>query len=218
MGTFAVRYEAACRFVLMLAVIGGSMVLFTLRGAVVAGLFPSIAAVCATFRTWILDADRSWSVVHTFRVFSEAWRDEFPRANWPGYGIAAVWAVLLVDYRILSQVALDAWGSAASGVVIVVTILFAVFSLAFWVVRANFDEPVGWLARTTAQMIIARPACTLVLLALMFLTIWLAVTAPALAFIAGPPALIFAAVGVVYAFGRLSGFDVREPRLEGNLT
>jgi uncharacterized membrane protein YesL len=150
--------------------------------------------------------------VHGFRVFAEAWRDEFPRANWPGYGIAAIWTLLWVDYRILSQVALDAWGSAASGVVVVVTLLFAVFSLVFWVIRANFDEPIAWLARTTAQMIIVRPACTLILLALMLLAIWLVVTAPALAFIAGPPALLFATVGIVYAFGRLPGFDVREPK------
>ncbi|MDY0912957.1 DUF624 domain-containing protein [Rathayibacter festucae] len=207
MASLAERYEAACRVVLLIVIVSAAMLVFTLRGAVVAGFFPSVAAAHAVHRARLLDADGSWSLRRTVSTFARSWHDEFPRANLPGYALLGVGAVLWVDHRILGGLEVDAVGVAVTGVLLVVSALFALFAVEFWVVRAHFAERTRWQLRTAALLLLARPLCTLMLAAVLFLLLALATSAPVLGLAAAGAVLPFAATAVVHAFGRLPGFS-----------
>ena len=67
MKRFAVGYEFLCRIIMMIVVVNVAFVAHTLLGLIVGGLFPSVAASYATFRSWLLDVDdRSWTVKRTW--------------------------------------------------------------------------------------------------------------------------------------------------------
>lgn len=205
--SIALRYEAACRAVVVVFVVNAAMILYALRGAIVLGAFPSIAAAYSTYRTWLLDEDRSWTASRAFRTFGEAWRAEFPRANGPGWALTAIWLVLLLDHRILQRAEVDELGLVASGILVLVMAFSAVFTPLFWAVRANFDEPGRWLVVRTAQMVIARPLCTLTVIAAELVVGWTAVQVPAAAVLMGPAATIFVVCAIVFSFGRLPGMS-----------
>ncbi|ROS29821.1 putative membrane protein YesL [Rathayibacter sp. PhB127] len=207
MASLAERYEAACRVVLLIVVVSAATVVFTLRGAVVAGFFPAVAAAHAVHRARLLDADGPWSLRQTVSLFARSWRDEFPRANLPGYVLLGVGAVLWVDRRILGGVEVDGLGVAVTGVLLVVSALFALFAVEFWVVRAHFAERTRWQLRTTAQLLLARPLCTVMLGAVLLLLLALATSLPGLGLVAAGAVLPFAATVVVAAFGRLPGLS-----------
>ena len=57
MKRFAVGYEFLCRIIMMIVVVNVAFVAHTLLGLIVGGLFPSVAASYATFRSWLLDVD-----------------------------------------------------------------------------------------------------------------------------------------------------------------
>ena len=84
MASLAERYEAACRVVLLIVVVSAATVLFTLRGAVIAGFFPAVAAAHTVYRARLLDADGDRSLRRAVALFARSWREEFPRANAPG--------------------------------------------------------------------------------------------------------------------------------------
>ncbi|QHC58895.1 DUF624 domain-containing protein [Rathayibacter sp. VKM Ac-2760] len=210
MAAIAERYEAACRVVLLVLVVSAAAVLYSLRGLVVAGVFPSVAAAHATYRAWLIGDDRSWSVRHTVSTFARAWREEFPHANTPGYVLLAVGGVLWIDHRVLGAVEVDGTGVAVTGILLVVSALFTLFCLVFWIVRAHFQERTRWVVRTAAQLLVARPLCTLLLGAVLLLLLQLAASVPALGVLAAAAVLPFAASAVVFAFGRLPGFSARE--------
>ncbi|NRG39305.1 DUF624 domain-containing protein [Rathayibacter sp. VKM Ac-2804] len=211
MASLAERYEAACRMVLLVLVVSAAMLVFTLRGAVVAGFFPSVAAAHAVYRARLLDADGPWSLRRTVSTFARSWSDEFPRANLPGAVLLGVGALLWADHRILGGLEVDAVGVAATGVLLVVTVLFALFAVEFWIVRAHFAERTRWQLRTTALLLLARPLCTLMLAAVLLLLLALATSAPVLGLLAAAAVLPFAATAVVQAFGRLPGFRPSSP-------
>jgi uncharacterized membrane protein YesL len=205
----AVRYEIACRAILLILAVSVGMVAYTIRGFVIGGVFPSIAAAFPTYRAWLIDPDKSWSAVRGFRTFGRAWREEFPRANLPGAALTGVWIVLWIDHRILQQVEIDTVGLVASGVLLVVIALTGVFSIVFWAVRANFAESTRWAVRASVGVVLARPLCTIMLLGLQLIYLWLALSYPAAVIALGPGAPLFAVCLIVFAFARLPGASAR---------
>ena len=207
MASLAERYEAACRVVLLIVVVSAATVLFTLRGAVIAGFFPAVAAAHTVYRARLLDADGDRSLRRAVALFARSWREEFPRANAPGAVLLGAAAVLWLDHRILGGVDVDGIGVAVTGVLLVVSALFALFAVEFWVVRAHFEERTRWHVRTTVQLLLARPVCTLMLGAVLLLLLALATSLPGLGLAAAGAVLPFAATAVVAAFGRLPGLS-----------
>lgn len=212
---FAVGYEQLCRVVLLAVTVNVAMLVHTLAGAVVVGFFPSLAAAYGTWRSWLLDDDRSWSVRHSWQVFHRLWRTDLAAANALGWPQAAIWAVLLYGHWLIAHnpaLRMSRLGAACAGVSIVVIVLFGLFTLLSWAVFANFDESAGWTMRVTAQMVIARPLCSLALAALVVLVAGTWQTWPGILAAFGLSVPAGAAVGCVYALGRLPGMSRAERR------
>jgi len=206
----ATGYERLARAILTVFVANVAFVAHTLLGLVVAGFFPSIAASAATFRTWALDETRSWTVRETWTVFHRAWRAELGSANAFGWPQLAVWLLLVWDYYLANSNDMGVMGVAVSGMLLLVNVLYGVFVMISWVVRANFDERAWWVVRTSLRMVIARPLCTVMTMAVLVLTVWAWYTWPGVLVTFGFALPAFAVVLVVYSFGRLPGMDARE--------
>ena len=209
MKRFAVGYEFLCRVIMMACVVHVAFIVHTVLGAVVGGLFPAVAASYATYRTWLLDVgDRSWSISRTWSVFHQAWKEELGSANALGWPMFLVWMLLVWDYYLVSWNDMGVIGLVASGVLVVVNIFYGLFMMVTWAIHVNFDERALWVIRMSAQMVIARPLCSLMIAALFVVTAWAYVTWPGLAVAFGVSVPVFAAMMAIYSFGRLPGMDV----------
>lgn len=210
MSGFAAVYERFARVVLMVFVANVAFLAHVLLGVVIAGFFPSVAASATTFRTWALSEDRSWTVRRTWTVFHRAWKTELVPANAFGWPQLTVWLLLVWDYYLVNWNDTGAIGSGVSGLLLFVNVLYGVFALTSWIVRANFDEHAWWIVGTSMRMVIVRPLCSLMTVALLLITAWAWCTWPGLLVTFGLALPMFAAVVAVYSFGRLPGMDIRE--------
>ncbi|WP_258184669.1 MULTISPECIES: YesL family protein [unclassified Bifidobacterium] len=209
MQRFAVGYEFLCRIIMMLMVCQVAFIVHTVMGLVVGGFFPSVAALYATFRTWLLDVkDRSWTIRQTWTTFHRAWKSELASANLFGWPQTIVWALLVWDYYLVNWNDMGVVGYAVSGVLLLVNVLYGLFVLVSWTIRANFDEGPWWVVRTSVSMVIARPWCSCMVVALLVATVWLYHTWPGLGVALGVTAPVFAVMMAIYSYGRLPGMDI----------
>lgn len=209
MSRFAAGYEAIARALLVVVVINVAFIAHTVAGAVLGGFFPSVAASCTTARTWAIDTDRSWTVRETWRVFHRAWLEELRGANAVGWPLLAGGLVLVWEYYVVNWNSTGVLGAASSGVLLVTILAYGVFSLVVWVVRANFDERPWWIVRTSVQLVLARPLCTVMILAVVALTVWCWWTWPGTLMAFGFALPLVATVLCVYSYARLPGMDAR---------
>lgn len=207
----AVGYEFICRIIMMVFVAHVAFLVHTLMGVVVAGFFPSIAAACSTFRTWFLDArDRSWSIRQTWTTFHKAWKEEFKQSNIFGWPQFLVWALLVWEYWLTMNNYMGTMGIIISGLLLLLNLFYGLFVFISWAVRANFNEGPMWVVRTSLTMVIARPLCSVMVLALFIITIWLYYTWPGLMIAFGLAVPLFLVMATVYSWGRLPGMDIHE--------
>lgn len=209
MNGIAGGYERGARVVLMVFVVNVAFVAHTLMGLVIAGFFPAVAASYATFRTWVLSVDRGWTVKDTWVTFHRAWKDDLRAANAFGWPQLVVWVLLAWDYYLANWNDMGVAGLAASGLLLLANVFYGLFVLASWVVRSNFAERPWWVVRMSLQMVIARPLCSAVIVALLIATVWAWSQWPGILMIFGFAVPIFAVVIAVYSFGRLLGMDAR---------
>lgn len=71
--------------------------LFSLKGGILLGIFPSIAAVFKIILKWFVDRDEAFKIFH---VFNETWKSYFKVANQIGYTLAVSFGFLYLDLRI----------------------------------------------------------------------------------------------------------------------
>jgi uncharacterized membrane protein YesL len=206
---FALSYERLCRTVVMIFVVNAAMVFHTLLGAVLVGFFPSIAAAHTCYRSWLLDEDRSWTVKHTWKTFHRAWKQELASANAFGWPLGLCWALLIFDYWVVNWHDVGGHiGIAVSGALVVLIAVFGVFTLLAWVLRSNFEEAGLWVAKTTMQMVIARPLSSLMITLLFLLNVWVWYTWPGVLVVFGLSIPAFLSSIVVYSYARLPGMDI----------
>lgn len=205
MGSFAIGYERFCRMLLMVFIVNIAIVVHTIIGIVILGLFPSIAAAYATYRTWLLSDDKGWTVRETWTTFHAAWREDIISASLFGWAQTAVFAVLAYSYWLVLHNDMGTLGYAASGVLLLALVFMGLFSFLSWVVRANFAEPNRWAVRMTLQMIIARPICSLLTILLFLLTICIWALWPGILMVFGISVPIGLMMVVAYYYGRLPG-------------
>ena len=203
--SFAIGYERFCRGILTVFVVNVAMLVHTVLGLVVGGLFPSIAAAYATYRSWLLAADRGWTVRETWSVFHTAWRAELRSANLFGWATAAVWAVLGYAYWLVLHNDMGPLGYAASGVLLMTLVFWGLFTLLAWALRANFAETNGWAALMTLQMVVARPLCSLLTALLFLVTVCVWAMWPGILAVFGISVPILLSAYVAYVFGKLPG-------------
>ena len=215
MSRFAVGYEFICRVILMIAVVHVAFIIHTLLGLGIVGLMPSIAASCATYRTWLLDVDdRSWTVKRTWLTFHKAWKADLKQANIFGWPQMLVWMLLIWEYWFVQHNDLGVVGIGVSGVLLVINLVYGLFVFMSWPVRSNFDQSPWWVVRTSLSMVVARPLCSLMVLLLFVLTVWAYWQWPGLVMVFGVSVPVFATMMAVYSWGRMPGMDIHvlEPR------
>ncbi|MGB4966890.1 MAG: DUF624 domain-containing protein [Candidatus Saccharimonadales bacterium] len=212
----ALGYERLARIVMMVFVVNVAFTAYTLAGAVVAGVFPAVAASYATFRTWALSKDTAWTVKRTWVTFHRAWIADLGSANAFGWPLLAVWLLLAWDYYLANWNDLGVVGFAVSGVLLLVNVFYGLFVLVSWAVRSNFEERPWWIVRTSLHMVIARPLCSSMVVVLLCLTAWAWSTWPGILMTFGFAAPVFAVVMAVCTFGRLPGMDVRAGRWQAS--
>lgn len=183
--------------------VNAAIVVFTIRGLIVAGFFPAVAAAAGTYRRWLLSDEKRWGIIETWRCFSALWHSEMPNANSLGYALAAAWTLVLFDYRVLTVMQLGVIGPFIAGILIVVALFLLLVTAVIWPVRATFAESTWWQVRYSANLILARPLCSLALTAEFFIVLWGLVYYPAIVVTAGPSALLFITTVTVFAFGHL---------------
>lgn len=209
MKKFAQKYEFVCRIIMTIITSHVAFIAHTLLGVVVIGFFPSVSALFATYRTWILDVDdRHWTMKQTWLTFHEAWKSDIRGANLYGYPLAFLLGVWIWEYYLTNWNDLGAIGYAISGVLIVLIVFHFVFLLFLGMLRAHFQQKAGWLISRSLQMVIARPISTVLIVALFLLIVWLDWLWPGLFMAFGISPLIFAVVAVTYSFSRLPGMDI----------
>lgn len=211
MKRFAVGYEFICRIIMMVFVVHVAFILHTLLGGVVLGFFPSIAASCSTFRTWLLDIqDRSWTVKQSWVTFHQAWKSELKGANIFGWPQLLIWGLLVWEYWLTMSNDMGTFGLAVSGLLLLLNIFYGLFFFISWTVRANFDEGPLWVTKASLVMVIARPWCSLMVLLLFLIMVWAYYTWPGLMMAFGLSAPFFAVMAAVYSWGRLPGMDMHQ--------
>lgn len=210
MSKFAVRYEEFCQVVLQLLVVNAAIVWHTLKGFIVLGIMPSIGATHALYRTWLMDADRHWSLSRTWRTFAEAWHKDLGSANKTGWAFAGFWALMAVDFAIMENAEVGTLGLIASGLLIATGVGALAFTPTYWLLRSHYDEPPRELLRSTVRLVLARPAYTAVLLASAFIALWLTITWPAITFFLGLAPLILAVCAIGYSFARVPGMSAHD--------
>jgi uncharacterized membrane protein YesL len=206
---FSMSYERLCRMVVMIFVVNVAMVLHTLLGIVVVGFFPSMAAAHSSYRSWLLSEDRSWTARHTWSVFHDSWKQELRSANAFGWPLALAWLLLIFDYWVVNWHDVGGHiGIAVSGALVVLMAVLGVFTLLAWVLRANFAESGWWIAKTTIQMVVARPLCSLMTTVLFLLMVWVWYTWPGVLMVFGLSVPAFLSSIVVFSYARLPGMDI----------
>lgn len=160
-------------------------ILGVLAGGAVLGLFPATAAVHSVLRADLVDAarerdgsaplrrDRLWA------SFWNAWRSEFGRSQRLGALLVAGWTLLLVD-RLVVRAGIGEVTGFASGVLVVLTVLWALVSVVVWPLSAHFTDPLPRLLRMTMVLMAARIPLTLSIAAVLAATLWLWGTLPGL--------------------------------------
>lgn len=206
-GAFARGYEKVCRAILLVFVINVAIVAHTLLGIVVAGFFPSIAAGFSTYRSWLLDSDREWSVKQTWMCFHRVWKQELISANQMGWALAAAWALLGYSMFLVLSNDMGVAGYASSGLLLLAVVILSLLSLMVWAVRANFAETNRWAAHVAMVMIIARPACSLLLIAVAILAVLATFTWPGILAAFGLSLPIGLTQACVWAAARLPGMS-----------
>lgn len=208
MAKFSLMYEKLCRAILTIFVVNVAILVHTLAGLIIVGLFPSLAAANATYRTWLLSDDRSWTVSQTWKLFHREWKSNLKSSQVLGYLQLVVGILLAYDYWIVNTNARTGMtGVVLSGFLAVLLVVFLLFSVMSWVMASHFDEGLAWIARTSLGMVVARPLCSLMLLCTIFLIGWVCCRWSGVFVGFGFSLLVFAGQAVVYSFGHLSGFS-----------
>lgn len=136
----------------------------TLRGGIVAGIFPATAAVHGVLRADARRQDLSPGEVPELRglptQFMQLWRAELASANKLGAVLTVLWALLLLDRALVTNLDLGALGPVLAGAHTVGGIVLAVLTVLVWPLQAHFDEGPFALLRRSIVLVLGRPAIT----------------------------------------------------------
>lgn len=149
-----------------------------LAGGVLLGAAPATLALNAVIRRDLLNrtlesrnlGGREYPGL--WREFWRVWRHEFWRAQAIGAVVLAGWILLRLDRVVLLGGVgdLTAW---LSGLVVVLSVLWAAVTVIVWPVAAHFHEPVYRVAMLTLVLGLSRPVQSLATLAVAAGWLWL---------------------------------------------
>ncbi|WP_146197444.1 YesL family protein [Promicromonospora sp. AC04] len=192
-------------------VVNLAILVHSFLGLVVVGWFPSVAAAYGTWRHWFRESAPQWTARETWATFHHLWRGELGAANLLGWPLTLAGALLVLELRLMTHEVAGASGAATGGALTVILFALVLFAMLVWVVRAHFDQTSWWAARTTVQMLLARPICSLMLAVLGLITLWTWSQWPGLLVVFGAALPIFLVTAIVYYLGGLPGFGAPRP-------
>ncbi|WP_454293664.1 YesL family protein [Salana multivorans] len=184
-----------------------------LLGAVVVGVFPATAALTAVLRRdrmaadgWAHSADRPRLPIE----FHQVWRRELVAANGLGYLLAALWAFVLLDHRMLRTVEIPL-APVLQGLLWLLTAALVCVTATVWVLQAHFAEGPLRLLRRAGVLLVGRPLLSLACAATTVATACPYYLLPGLVVVFGVVVPTAVAVGLVWRSGVL-------PRPDGTST
>ncbi|QOR70897.1 DUF624 domain-containing protein [Ruania alkalisoli] len=140
---------------------------WTLRGGVLAGIFPATAALHGVLRDDIrhalhypgepLGLDRAGRRALRTR-FAGLWRAEFGPANGLGAVLTVAWALVIVDRIVVGTLDLGGLGPVLAGGLTVAGAVLGVLTVLVWPLQAHFDDGAFALLRRSAVLAGGRPA------------------------------------------------------------
>ncbi|MBZ2197420.1 YesL family protein [Occultella gossypii] len=134
--------------------------LYTLRGGVVAGVFPATAAVHAVLRRDLMRPDDPHR--EPLRVeFGAAWRAELGSANVIGYVLTTAWVLLLVEHHVLTSGGAQGLAAGVAALLWFAAALLFVLCASVWMLAVHFDEGPLATLRRAALLALARPLTAL---------------------------------------------------------
>ncbi len=139
-------------------------------GGVILGAAPATMALNAVIRRDLLNqALEAGNLVVAerpglWREFWRVWRTEFWHAQAIGAVVLAGWEVLGLD-RLVLRGGIGEVTPWLSGLVVVLSVLWAAVTLIVWPVAVHFDEPLPRVAKLVVVLALSRPAQSLVALA-----------------------------------------------------
>ncbi|WP_156253443.1 YesL family protein [Pseudactinotalea terrae] len=189
---------------------------YTLRGAVVLGIFPATAAVHAVLRQQERDGDDDelprWRPLRT--AFAEHWRRELWPANRLGLLLSLMWSVLLASRAVVERVDLGAPGPLLAGGHTILGVLLGLVTMLAWPLQAHFDDGAPALLRRALVLVLGRPAISLLAGAGVGLVLCAYYLLPGLVPVFGVPATAAIATACLWRTGVLMA-RAPSPRLGG---
>lgn len=205
--------ETIGRGAILLVTCQVAFLVHTVMGVVVAGLFPALAALYGTLRSWLIEeSSREWTIRHIWDVFHGIWRSELKSANLFGWPQFVLWALLFWDGFIVRWGDLGMMGLVITAVMLLLNVVYGMFVLVSWALRANFDERAPWIIRGSMQLIMTRPLCSLLVFVVLVGTACVYDVLPGLGILFGFVMPAFLTMLSVFHTGRLPGMDAREIR------
>lgn len=138
---------------------------YTLRGAIVAGIFPATAAVHAILRADACDRELHPGQVPELRglraQFRDHWHTDFAAANRLGALLSALWAVVLLDRAAVTHLDMGALTPVLEGFHTIGGLLLGIITVLVWPLQAHFDDRAPALLRRATIMLLGRPAISL---------------------------------------------------------
>ena len=139
---------------------------YTLRGGIVAGIFPATAALHGVLRDDERAAARTPGDVPELKGlrarFAQHWHAELGPANRLGAVLTLLWAVVLLDRAVVSTLDLGSLGPVLAGAHTVAGVLLGVVTVLVWPLQAHFDDGALALLRRSTVMLLGRPAIALI--------------------------------------------------------
>jgi len=194
---------------------------WTLRGGILLGAFPATAAVHAVLRSderhRLGDPEVELELRGVRAQFRAYFRQEFAAANRLGLTLAAVWALLLVDRSLVSQLDLGGLGPVLAGAHTVAGVVLVVLTAIIWVLQAQFAEGTAALLRRSLVLLAGRPAAAALTAASIGLLLYAYYLVPGFIPVFGIPALAAAATACLWRTGILTAPPIpateRDPQL-----
>ncbi|MCD0447039.1 DUF624 domain-containing protein [Glycomyces sp. A-F 0318] len=162
MTAFLDRYQRFGRLGLRLLCLHLLWLAWTLRGGVLLGAFPATAALHGVLREdarrAITDPDEPPALAGLRARFGGHWHREFAPANRLGALLLLVWAVLVLDRRVVENLDLGAFGPVLAGGLTVAGVWLGVLTVLVWPLQSHFDEGALALLRRALVLTAGRPA------------------------------------------------------------
>lgn len=143
------------------------LILYTIRGFIFGGLFPSIVALFASMR--MLIRDENHPEINSF--FKKEYKENFKISNIIGYGTSVINILLVINLH-SAQMLQNKVGFAYVFISYSLIIFMMIVSVSIWAFLVHFDLSIGQLIKHTVAILLLNPLHTGLIFVLFIIFIW----------------------------------------------